>query len=107
VQELTGHADFSLANPNRLRSLVATFCSRNHVRFHRADGAAYAWLADIVLAIHARNPQLGARMASLFNPWRRYDAGRQVLMRAQLERIAGQPGLSKDVFEIVTRALAD
>ena len=32
--------------------------------------------------------------------WRRYDSSRRELMRAELERIADAPGLSKDVFEI-------
>ncbi len=51
------------------------------------------------------NPQLASRMVSIFNPWKRFDAGRQALMRGELERIAARTPLSKDVFEIVGRAL--
>jgi aminopeptidase N len=37
--------------------------------------------------------------------WRRYDAARQALMRAQLERVAGAEGLSKDAYEIASKSL--
>jgi aminopeptidase N len=38
--------------------------------------------------------------------WRRFDAARGALMRAQLERIVASPGVSKDVLEMASRALA-
>jgi aminopeptidase N len=107
VIELAEHPDFSLRNPNRVRSLVAMFCSGNQVRFNRRDGAGYRFLSDVVKRLDPRNPQLAARMASLFNPWRRFDSQRQALMRSELEGIRALTGLSKDVYEIVTRALAD
>ena len=106
VLELSRHRDFKLENPNRLRALVGSFCAGNQVRFHAADGAGYAFLADVVLELDARNPQMAARMVSIFNPWRRFEPGRSALMQQQLERIGERSGLSKDVFEIVGRALA-
>ena len=45
-------------------------------------------------------------MTSIFNDWRRYDDDRQAKMQAQLERIAACDSLSKDVYEIVSRALS-
>ena len=45
-------------------------------------------------------------MASIFNDWRRYDEDRQGLMRVELDRIASSAALSKDVYEIVSRALS-
>ena len=53
------------------------------------------------------NPQQAARMVSIFNPWRRFDADRQALMKSELDRILAKKGLSKPVFEIVSRALSD
>ena len=106
VLALSGHADFSMKNPNRLRSLIAVFCSANALHFHRADGAGYRFLADSVIELDPMNPQVAARLVSLFNQWRRYGAERQDLMKLQLERIAKRKGLSKDVFEITGRALA-
>jgi aminopeptidase N len=106
VTALARHPDFTLANPNRVRALVGAFGSGNQVRFHAPDGSGYALVADHVLALDARNPQLAARMVSPFNQWRRFDAARRALMRAQLQRIADRPELSADVGEIVGRALA-
>jgi aminopeptidase N len=38
--------------------------------------------------------------------WRRYESKRSAMMRSALERVAATPGLSKDVFEQVTKSLA-
>ena len=106
VRKLAEHPDFSMTNPNRVRSLIGAFCSGNQVRFHVASGEGYAFLADNVLALDASNPQVASRMASIFNDWRRYDGDRQVKIQAQLDRIAQSGSLSKDVYEIVHRALS-
>jgi aminopeptidase N len=106
VQKLAEHKDFNLANPNRVRSLVGAFCSGNQVRFHGSSGEGYVFLSDTVLALDDSNPQLASRMVSIFNDWRRYDTDRQISMQAQLERIASSGSLSKDVYEIVSRALS-
>ena len=105
VVELVRHPAFTLRNPNRARSLIGAFAVGNQVRFHAADGKPYAFLADQVLELDALNPQVAARIVSAFNPWRRFDQGRQQHARLQLERIAGHPGISRDVGEIVGRAL--
>jgi aminopeptidase N len=105
VLELAEHPDFSVKNPNRLRSLVGSFAAGNQVRFHAPDGGGYRFLASVVLEVDALNPQMGARMVSQFNQWKRFDPKRQGLMRRELEGIASQPGISKDVYEIVNRAL--
>ncbi len=105
VLKLSEHPDFSLKNPNRVRSLLGTFCAGNQVRFHDKNGGGYDFLSGMVIALDAMNPQVAARMVSIFNQWRRFDQGRQELMRVQLEAIASQADLSKDVAEIVTRAL--
>jgi len=106
VRELARHPDFNPRNPNRVRALVGAFCSGNQVRFHGSDGAGYVFLTDHVIDLDASNPQLASRMASIFNDWRRYDEDRQAAIQAQLERIAGRESLSKDVYEIVHRALS-
>jgi aminopeptidase N len=105
VEALARHPSFTLRNPNRVRALVGEFSANNPLRFHAADGRGYVFLADQVIALDALNPQIAGRLASAFNPWRRFDAQRQVRMRAELARIAARKGLSKDLHEIVTRAL--
>ena len=106
VIALTQHPAFNIKNPNRMRAVIGAFAHGNHVRFHERGGAGYALLGDYVIALNAMNPQVAARLVSAFTAWRRYDAGRQVLMKQQLERLRDHEGLSKDVFEIVSKSLA-
>jgi len=105
VRDLLKHEAFDLRVPNKVYALIRTF-NGNHVRFHGADGGGYAFLADQIIALNALNPQVAARMARGFDRWKKFDAGRQAKARAQLERIRDTDGLSKDVAEIVTKALA-
>jgi aminopeptidase N len=105
VVKLSEHPDFTIANPNRLRSLAGTF-GGNHWAFHRADGRGYAFLADMIIAADKLNPQIAARMVPPLGRWRRFEPKRAAMMREQLERIAATPGLSKDVFEQASKSLA-
>ena len=105
VRKLLAHPAFDIRNPNKVYALIGSFCG-NHVRFHAADGGGYAFLADQVIAIDAFNPQVAARMARAFDRWRKFDAGRRQHASAELERIRDAQGLSKDVAEIVGKALA-
>jgi aminopeptidase N len=105
VLRLAGHPDFVMTNPNRLRALAGTF-GGNHWAFHSADGRGYGFLADMILAADKLNPQVAARLVPPFGRWRRFKAGHSDLMRQALERIVAAPGLSKDVFEQVSKSLA-
>ena len=105
VEDLAGHPDFTLSNPNRMRSLVGAFAS-NQRAFHDSSGRGYRFLADMILAVDRLNPQTAARLVPPLGRWRRFGPARQELMRAQLERIVATPGLSKDVFEQASKSLA-
>jgi aminopeptidase N len=104
VRRLLRHPAFDLKVPNKVYALIRTF-SANHVRFHAADGGGYAFLADQIVALNALNPQVAARMARGFDRWKKFDAARQAKARTELERIRDADGLSKDVAEIITKAL--
>ncbi|MDX1376137.1 MAG: aminopeptidase N [Burkholderiales bacterium] len=104
VRALLAHPAFDLKVPNKVYALIRSF-SANHVRFHAADGGGYAFLADQVIALNAINPQVAARMARGFDRWKKFDAARRAHAQAQLERIRDAEGLSRDVAEIVDRAL--
>lgn len=104
VKELRNHPDFIISNPNRARSLLSVFAG-NYAHFHASDGEGYRFIADHVIELDALNPQVAARMASAFSQWKRFDVGRQGLMKTQLERIQATKGLSKDTFEVVSRCL--
>lgn len=105
AQQLMKHPDFSLKNPNRARSLIATLCAANPAAFHRADAAGYAFWADRILEIDPINPQLAARMARVMDRWSSLAEPCRSAARGALQRVADKPGLSDGVREIVSRAL--
>ena len=105
IRALMQHEGFTLGNPNRVRALIGAFVSGNPARFHAPDGSGYQLLADVVLELNSRNPQIASRLVRSMSRWRRYDESRSDLMRQQLERIRQTDGLSKDVLEIVLKSL--
>ncbi len=106
VRALTAHRAFSFANPNRVRALIGAFAQGNATQFNRADGAGYDFVADNVLALDPKNPQLAARLATSFRTWRMLETGRRAKAQAALSRIKAASGLSRDLSDIVERALA-
>ena len=106
VIALIGHDAYDPHNPNKVNALVGGFCFSNPFNFHRADGAGYRFLTDQVTSLDNSNPQLAARLVSALNHWQRYEPLRQQLMKEALERVRKTPQLSRDVAEIVDRALA-
>lgn len=106
VQALMKHPAFDLGTPNRVRALIGAFSQANPLHFHAANGQGYQFLADQIIALNTLNPQVASRMIGALTSWRRYDAGRQALMTAQLERIISTEAISKDVYEIASKSLA-
>ena len=105
VNSLMKQPEFDINNPNKVRSVIGSFCHRNLVHFHAASGKGYQFLADQVMRLDDSNPQIAARLAGAFNRWKKYDVDRQALARRQLEKILARPGLSRAVYEIVSRNL--
>jgi aminopeptidase N len=105
VRTLMSHPVFSLKNPNRVRALIGAFAIGNPLRFHDRSGAGYRLVREVVQTLDGINPQTAARMAAAFEAWRRYDAERQRLMRGELEAMAASPGLSANLYEMVTKML--
>ena len=107
VRLLLEHPAFSRRNPNRCRSLIGAFAHQNLRHFHAADGSGYQLVANEVLELDSINPQIASRLVGAFNRWKKLEPGRQALAKAALERILAKPGLSADVFELVSRNLAN
>ncbi|APX24045.1 MAG: aminopeptidase N [Rhodobacteraceae bacterium] len=105
AEALTKRPDFDWKNPNRFRAVMGSL-AMNHAGFHAKDGRGYRLLADWLIKLDEKNPQTTARMCSVFQTWKRYDTDRQAMMKAELQRIADRPGLSRDVTEMVTRLLS-
>jgi aminopeptidase N len=104
VRKLAEHPDFTMKNPNRVRSLHMAFAG-NPKGFHKADGEGYRMVADVILALDPINPQTAARFVPSLGRWRRIEPGRAAQMKAELERIMAAGNLSRDTFEQVSRSL--
>lgn len=105
VKSLMQHPAFSMSNPNKIRAVIGSFCGINAVSFHAENGEGYKFLTDQVLVLDKTNPQIAARLLQIMIRWQRYDLARQALMKQQFERILATKPLSKDVFEIASRAI--
>ncbi len=105
VRALMQNKAFDIKNPNRVRALIGAF-SGNQLRFHAADGSGYALLGEVIRTLDGINAQVAARMAGAFETWKRFDKKRQALIRAELESSLKTPGLSSNMFEVVSKMLA-
>ena len=106
VKALTSHPAFSMTNPNRIRALIGSFAQANHTQFNRLDGKGYDFVADFVLALDPKNPQVAARLTGAFRSWRALEPRRRERAEHTLRRITSAPSLSRDVGDIVARTLA-
>nr|WP_138119566.1 aminopeptidase N [Bathymodiolus heckerae thiotrophic gill symbiont] len=102
IKALMQHELFSFNNPNRLRSVIGSF-AQNYVNFHNRAG--YEFFTDIILKLNKSNPQIGARLVSVYNHWKRFTPELKKLQQQQLEKIIKTDELSNDIFEIVQAAL--
>lgn len=105
VKKLLKHQDFSLTNPNKVRSLVSSFSMGNPKHFHTQEG--YDFLEKVVLDLDPINPQTTARLLTPFTHWRRYDGDLQEKIKAALQRILAKETLSKDAYEVVSKSLQE
>lgn len=105
VLRLTEDPVYDAKNPNKIRSLVGAF-SQNLSCFHASDGSGYAFLADRILEIESFNPGVAAKLAGAFRLYPRLDEKRRAVLTRELERILARPGLSGDVYEIVSKTAA-
>ncbi|MGL4458924.1 MAG: aminopeptidase N, partial [Plesiomonas shigelloides] len=53
VTALMQHPSFSLANPNRTRSLIGAFASGNPSAFHAKDGSGFRFLTDVLVELNS------------------------------------------------------
>jgi aminopeptidase N len=104
VKQLLEHKLFTMNNPNKVRSLIGAF-SGNYRHFHAEDGSGYQFIANKVIELDAKNPQVASRIVRSLIKWRQLEEKRSALMKTELKRISEQKDISRDVFEIVTKAL--
>lgn len=105
IKAAMAHPTFSIRNPNRVRALIGSFAASNPVQFHAKDGSGYRFLTDQLIVLNEVNPQTASRMITPLIQFKRLDAGRKALIRAELARLAALPGLAVDLFEKIDKAL--
>jgi aminopeptidase N len=106
VKRLLQHPDYTLANPNRARSLIQVFCTGNPAAFHRNDAAGYVLWADAVREIDGFNSSLASRVARAMDRWMHLAEPYRSAAREAIARVAEKKDLSAGVREIVERALS-
>ncbi len=104
IKALWKSPEFDENNPNKVRSLLSVFAA-NQLRFHTVDGTGYQFMADKVIEIDGRNPQLAARLVAPLAKWRRFDGGRQEQIKKALQRIVDSQGISDNCFELAKKSL--
>ena len=105
VNNLTSHSDFTITTPNRVRSVLGAFPA-NTAGFHLETGENYKLFSDWILKIDPVNPQVGAKMCSAFETWKRYDPKRQKLIKSQIDRVLNAGSISKDAKEMLNRLIS-
>lgn len=106
VKKLEHDPVYDKTIPNFVRSLFANF-GMNKIQFHHKSGRGYKLVAEKIREYDAMNPQVASRLASLFKDFKKLDKERFDLMKQELEMTLNHPGLSKNVFEIISKTLND
>ena len=107
VKALLQHPDFSMHNPNRVRSLLLALCNFNPAAFHRPDAKGYVFWAEKVVELDGINPQVASRLARALDRWRLLAEPYRSAAREAIARVAAKTDLSPDTREVVDRALKD
>ena len=104
VLKLENDAVYDRTIPNLVRSLLLQF-AMNKMQFNHPTGRGYKLIADRMLELDKLNPQVASRLASAFKDYKRLPANLKNLMKPELDRVLKTDGLSKNVFEIVSKIL--
>ncbi|HVK60757.1 MAG TPA: aminopeptidase N [Bdellovibrionales bacterium] len=106
IRRLSEDSLFDKTNPNKIYALYVAFARLNLVNFHDVSGEGYRFIADQVIDIDSRNPQVASRLVTAFQCLKQLEMKRQKLMHTELKRILAKPGLSSNVFELVSKTLS-
>ncbi|WP_305986416.1 aminopeptidase N [Roseibium sp. MMSF_3544] len=105
VRSLMAHPLYDATNPNRVRSLLQSFATGNPTQFARPDGEGFELIAESVLEIDKRNPQVASRLLTSFRSWRALEQRRCAHAESALLKISSYEHLSRDSRDIIDRTL--
>ncbi len=103
-KELMKHPAFDSDNPNKLRSVIGSFASGNPVHFHANDGSGYEFLAEQLLELDKKNPQMSSRLALPLTRFANFSSERKTLMLNILKKL-NERKLSSDLSEVVNKSI--
>lgn len=102
---LLNHQKFSFENPNRARSLIASFAFHNAKYFHDKNGQGYQFLAEQISKLNTINPQVASRILTPLIQYKAFSKAHQILMLEQLNKLNNLDNLARDLQEKLTAAL--
>ena len=92
VEAFTKTDKFDFNKPGHMLNLFSFGLLSNPSRFHDAEGKGYRLVVDVIAK--SKNPYAATRiLRDAFGSLPKMDAGRQKLMREQLQRLIAMPGL--------------
>lgn len=106
TKDVVEHPAFVITNPNKVRAVMRNFAG-NKAALHAKDGSGYNFVADMALKLDGINPLVAADTVKPLTSWKKFDAERQELMKAALEKVMAKPNLSKNVYELVSKSLGE
>lgn len=104
VKKLTEHPSFNITNPNNVYALLRAY-SQNFPSFHSPEHNAYEFLADMILKIDEKNPQVAARLCAAFNFVKKLSPQMKDRALQQIRRMVAHEKLSKNSRELLQSAL--
>ena len=100
VKALWGHPRFNVNNPNNVYALLWAY-GRNLPAFHANPQQSYPYYVDRILEIDALNPQVAARLCTVFNVLAKLPETHQALAKSEIRRAVATGKLSKNALEIL------
>ena len=104
LQKLLEDPVFDADNPNKLRAVLGAFAMANPMQFHKGDGTGYQFIAEQIVKMDSRNPQIAARLALVLTRFAHIEPSRRSLMRESVIWLSERQ-LSDNLHEIVSKAL--
>jgi aminopeptidase N len=103
IKELAKHPKFETSNPNKIYSLYRTFGVANLVQFNKPQVAAY--FADLIIELDQKNPQVAARICSVFNNWKKLNPSLAQEFKVAIEKVNSFEKLSTNSKELISKML--
>lgn len=105
VEKLLSHPAFIRTNPNKVYALMQSF-GQNFYAFHADGGKGYSLLGQFISKLDPINSVVSARLIKNMMNFKQYHEPHRSAMKQQLMLLQQKSDLSKDVREIVEKALS-